>query len=108
MHSVESGNRDFNLVEGCAGRLSARLTPTRRWQEPIAEKKGLSELVHFLLAVLTQREGRSMDSALMPAGATTMIEIIAVTAVAATGFAIWLWRQHRRLQSPTPGIGRDR
>lgn len=49
-----------------------------------------------------------MDSALMPAGATTMIEIIAVTAVAATGFAIWLWRQHRRLQSPTPGIGRDR
>lgn len=39
-----------------------------------------------------------MSSTLMPHGATTMLEIIAVVAIGAAGFAIWLWRQHRRLQ----------
>lgn len=40
-----------------------------------------------------------MKSALMPTGASTMLEIIAVTALVAAGFAVWLWRQHRRLQA---------
>ena len=49
-----------------------------------------------------------MNSTLMPAGATTMLEIIAATALAAAGFAIWLWRQHRRLQQATPAQGASR
>jgi hypothetical protein len=45
---------------------------------------------------------------LLPAGATTTIEIIAAAAAAAASFAIWLWRQHRRLQraDPLPGVAR--
>jgi len=55
-------------------------------------------LVRFLLGVASQQEGGSMNSTLMPTGASTMLEIIAVTALVAAGFAVWLWRQHRRLQ----------
>lgn len=59
------------------------------------------ELVHFMLVAAPQQEGGSMNSTLMPTGASTMLEIIAVTALVAAGFAVWLWRQHRRLQGST-------
>lgn len=51
-----------------------------------------------------------MNSTLMPHGATTMLEIIAAVAIGAAGFAIWLWRQNRRLQqmSAAQGLSRSR
>ena len=49
-----------------------------------------------------------MNSTLMPTGASTMLEIIAVVTIGAAGFAIWLWRQHRRLQQVTAGQGLGR
>ncbi|MDO9489898.1 MAG: hypothetical protein Q7J32_16105 [Sphingomonadaceae bacterium] len=49
-----------------------------------------------------------MNSTLLPHGATTMLEIIAATTLVAAGFAIWLWRQHRRLQQPIPPQGASR
>lgn len=39
-----------------------------------------------------------MDATLLPAGATAMLEIIALVAAAAGGFALWLWRQHCRIR----------
>lgn len=41
-----------------------------------------------------------MHPTLLPAGAAVMIEILGAVAVAAGGFAVWLWRANRRLAGP--------